>query len=74
MVGGHFRFFDLPAELRNNVYKLVFDPATVRSESDEGVVTHHFDLASFRVSKQFYFESRNIFFETFAFARVETPW
>lgn len=72
--GDHFRFFDLPAELRNDVYKHVFDPANVRSESEDGTVTYHFDVTLFRVSSQLYFESRKIFYQTFTFARVETPW
>jgi tetratricopeptide (TPR) repeat protein len=69
-----FRFLDLPAELRNNVYKLIFSRTRTRIDLGDGYSTYKFDLALFNVNRQIYFESRNIFRQIYVFVRIETPW
>ena len=70
-----FRFLDLPAELRNQIYELILDPAYVRKLLPDGfTTTYDYDLALFHVNRQIYVEARNVFWLRNIFARIETPW
>src|ERR1700710_142419 len=69
-----FRFLDLPPELRNNIYSLVFDPRAFKHELPENYSHYRFDLNLFRVCRQLYHESRRILLQNFAFVVVDTPW
>ena len=44
-----FRFLDLPAELRNNIYRLIFSSTDTRINLGDGYFTYKFDLGLFHV-------------------------
>jgi hypothetical protein len=69
-----FRFLALPGELRNAIYKQVFDPAAHREELGERKYRYNLDTRLLLTCKQIYFESRVVFYRSFVFVRIETPW
>ncbi|QDS69279.1 hypothetical protein FKW77_002349 [Venturia effusa] len=74
MAPNHFNILNLPGELRNNVYELLFNPAYLREDQGEGQHTYKYDLALLHTNKQIYLEARKIFRQQNVFVRVETPW
>jgi hypothetical protein len=70
----HFRFLELPGELRNSVYSFLLGPGDARKDLGDGYTKYQYDLSLLLVSRQLYRESRKIFKELNVFARIETPW
>jgi hypothetical protein len=62
-----FPFLNLPGELRNAIYHQVFG-SNPRNDASR---FHH---PLFTVNRQIRHESRSIYFSTFIFIRIETPW
>ena len=72
-----FRFMDLPAELRDQVYTYLLLPEDNCEVGEDGVTTkYRYDLRFYRTCKQVYAESKRIFrvLPWNTFARIETPW
>jgi hypothetical protein len=70
----HFRFLDLPGELRNSVYSFLLGPGDARQDMGQGYTKYQYSLSLFLVNRQLYRESRKIFKQLNVFARIETPW
>ncbi|KAL8926007.1 MAG: hypothetical protein Q9208_003148 [Pyrenodesmia sp. 3 TL-2023] len=70
-----FRFLDLPAEIRDQVYHdvLASDNARRPAVHDDEPATYEFDLAILLVSKQIYHEARKAFQDN-VFVKITTPW
>ncbi|KAL1305810.1 hypothetical protein AAFC00_003972 [Neodothiora populina] len=66
----------LPAELRTEIYSLLFAPWNNRREISEDDATYNYReaLALFRVNRQIYLESRKVFQRLNSFVLIETPW
>ena len=72
-----FRFMDLPAELRDEVYTYLLDPEDHCKYDEDGVKTKYtYDLRFYRTCKQVYAEAKRVFrvLACNTFARIETPW
>lgn len=70
-----FRFLDLPAEIRDQVYHdvLASDNARRPADNDDKPATYEFDLAILLVNKQTYHEARKAFQDN-VFVKITTPW
>jgi hypothetical protein len=72
-----FRFMDLPAELRDEVYTYLMLPEDNCIVDDDGIITKYlYDLSFYRTSKQIHEEAKRVFrvLPWNTFARIETPW
>lgn len=56
------------------MYELLFNPAYLRQDHEDGHHTYNYDLAILHTNKQIYLESRKIFRQQNVFVRIETPW
>ncbi|KAI4207830.1 MAG: hypothetical protein LQ346_000333 [Caloplaca aetnensis] len=70
-----FRFLDLPAEIRDQVYHDVLASENARrpADHDEEPATYKFDLAILQVSKQLHHEAKRAFQDN-VFVKITTPW
>ncbi|KAF2433634.1 hypothetical protein EJ08DRAFT_607426 [Tothia fuscella] len=69
----HFRFLDLPPELRSNVYEHLLRPEEPQQRGGS-YIRYKFDLAIFGVNHTVHDEAVKIFRQMNVFARIETPW
>ncbi|KAF2186689.1 hypothetical protein K469DRAFT_630618 [Zopfia rhizophila CBS 207.26] len=69
-----FPFLRLPLELREAIYSLYFNPASLVQRRKDGAVEYKFDLRLYRVNKQIYSEAQTVFRRENVFIRIETPW
>lgn len=69
-------FLGLPAELRENVYRLLLDPDTSRCQFQDEYTDYYYwpVLSVLSINRQIYHEARKIFRELNVFVRIETPW
>ena len=67
------QFFDLPPELREQIYREILSSANSKIILDEGYARYHFDLAILSVSRQIYIEAQKVFRENL-FVKIMTPW
>ncbi|KAF3904862.1 hypothetical protein ABW20_dc0106347 [Dactylellina cionopaga] len=69
-------FFDLPAELRNQIYTYLLAPYSNRRYLGDHYYEYDFSdsLVLYRLNRQIYLESRKIFHSLNTFVRVSTPW
>jgi len=69
-----FRFLDLPAEIRNQIYSEVLCTANSRHEpSSESPPEYRFSLGILRANRQVYHEAKNIFLDN-VFIKITIPW
>ena len=66
----------LPAEIREYIYKLVFNPEENRRYEKDEYVTYHYSAAFvlFKINRQIYNEAHKVFYDLNTFVRIETPW
>ena len=69
-------FLTLPPEIRENVYRLILNPAANRLSHPDEYTDYDYRpaLALFRLNNQIYIESRKVFRDLNVFVRIETPW
>ncbi|KXT13520.1 hypothetical protein AC579_4172 [Pseudocercospora musae] len=69
-------FLSIPPEIREEIYRLIFDPATNRTYDDDEYADYNFGPAFqlLKVNRQIYLEARKIFRDQNVFVRIETPW
>ncbi|KAI4121815.1 MAG: hypothetical protein LQ338_006163 [Usnochroma carphineum] len=70
-----FRFLDLPAEIRDQIYHVLVatDNARYPPSNDDEPASYRFDLAILRVNKQINHEAKKAF-EDNVFIKITTPW
>jgi hypothetical protein len=66
----------LPPEIREHIYKLIFNPEESRRYEEDEYVTYHYSaaLVLFKINRQIYHEAHKIFYDLNTFVRIETPW
>ena len=66
----------LPAEIREHIYKLIFNPEESRRHEEDEYVTYDYSaaLVLFRINRQIYHEAHKVFYDLNTFVRIETPW
>ncbi|RYP72340.1 hypothetical protein DL771_004314 [Monosporascus sp. 5C6A] len=66
----------LPAELREQIYRVILSPAANRVSGPDDYDTYSYGaaLALFFVSRQVYYEARAVFRALNVFVRIVTPW
>lgn len=66
----------LPAEIREHIYSLIFNPEENRRHSQDEYVTYHYSaaLVLFKINRQIYHEAHKVFYDFNTFVRIETPW
>ncbi|KIW00551.1 uncharacterized protein PV09_07906 [Verruconis gallopava] len=72
-----FRFMDLPAELRDQIYTHLLNPEDNCTIGEDGIIAkYNYDLRFFRTCKQVYAEAKRMLqvLPWNTFARIETPW
>jgi hypothetical protein len=69
-------FLNLPPEIREQVYGLIFEPETYRRHEEDEYVTYHYAKAFvlFKINRQIYNEAHKVFYDLNTFVRIETPW
>ncbi|KAI9656201.1 MAG: hypothetical protein M1821_004864 [Bathelium mastoideum] len=67
----HFRFLDLPPELRDEIYALALVP---EFHEEESITWREYRLGILRVNKQINNEAQQVFRRDNVFCRIETPW
>jgi tetratricopeptide (TPR) repeat protein len=69
-------FLNLPPEIREQVYSLIFEPETYRRHEEDEYVTYDYSKAFvlFKINRQIYNEAHKIFYDLNTFVRIETPW
>lgn len=69
-------FLALPAELREQIYRLILSPAANRVSGPDDYDTYDYGaaLALLLVSQQVYYEARAAFRALNVFVKIETPW
>ncbi|KAL8798279.1 MAG: hypothetical protein Q9223_007948 [Gallowayella weberi] len=70
-----FRFLELPAEIRDQIYHEILscDNARRLPADDDSPASYHFDLAILRTNRQIYHESKKAFQDNI-FIKITTPW
>jgi len=66
----------LPAEIREQIYSLIFHPEANRRYEPDEYVTYHYSaaLVLFKLNRQIYREAHKVFYDLNTFVRIETPW
>ena len=69
-------FLGLPAEIREEVYRLLLQPSASRKEYADEYITYDYvpALQLLLTNRQVYIEARKVFHDLNVFVRVETPW
>jgi hypothetical protein len=65
----------LPAEIREEIYKFIFDPASNRTQLENEYWQYHFAsaLPILLANRQIYLEARKVFRDLNVFVRIDTP-
>jgi hypothetical protein len=68
-------FLNLPAEIREEIYKCIFEPASNRTGLENEYWQYHFASALniLLANKQIYVEARKVFRDLNVFVRIDTP-
>lgn len=68
--------FTLPPEIREHIYRLIFDAEASRRHEEDEYVTYHYSqaLVLFKINRQIYHEAHKVFYDLNTFVRIETPW
>lgn len=66
----------IPPEIRENIYRMIFDPEANRGHEEDEYVTYNYSnaLVLFKLNRQIYHEAHKVFYDLNTFVRVETPW
>ncbi|MCJ1259936.1 hypothetical protein MMC24_007775 [Lignoscripta atroalba] len=67
-------FLELPGEIRESIYHLVFRSIDNKHNSGGGYQHYRFDLNLLRTNQQIYYEARKVFRQNNVFVAIETPW
>lgn len=69
-------FLNLPPEIREQIYGLIFEPEANRRHEEDEYVTYHYSkaLVLFKINRQIYHEAHKVFYDLNTFVRIETPW
>jgi len=68
---------ELPAEIREEIYRPILDPSNYRETNDDDYTTYNYRPALsslLRINRQIYHEARRIFLNQNTFICIETPW
>lgn len=67
---------NLPPEIREQIYGLIFEPEANRRHHEDEYVTYHYSaaLVLFKINRQIYHEAHKVFYDLNTFVRIETPW
>ncbi|KAI4248779.1 MAG: hypothetical protein L6R40_000790 [Gallowayella cf. fulva] len=70
-----FRFLELPAEIRDQIYHEILSCNNARHPpaDDDDPASYHFDLAILRTNRQIHHESKKAFQDNI-FVKITTPW